>query len=853
VVAAALVLALTATSGRLFLGAAGDAALSQELGRAGGVPTLAMVMFGNERSDIATVQAAAERVASTDAPDLGRPVRSRSGAALELVAGARTAGVRLAARDGAAAHIEVLDRAAGDGAWLPDTAARSLGVGAGQAVRLGGPSGVPLRVAGVYRDLTAENRPLDPFWSPLSGVIYTPNATRTPPPPLLLVDPDRFVDLSLRLDTPSRLEWDFYPEPGRLTLPEADRLAVEIEAVQRAAGDSFVEPGSGLGRVTVSSPIADVVRRAHATLAALTGPVESISLTGRLLAMVVVAAAGAFAVRRRRREVLVLTAQGVGGLPLGLRSMAEAALPLALGGVAGYLAALGLAGRLDPVPDLQPQAVAAARGEVVVALLAGLVLFGLVTWVAVRSEELERAGRLGRALAGPWWEVLVLVLAAAALYELQTRGGGPVQVEGRPPQVDRLLVLFPLLAIAGLAGLATRGTANLLTRRGRPALPAGSGARPARFLALRRLMAAPRLVLLLVTASAVALGLLAYSGILVASTRSTAADKARVLVGSDTSLLLADQAPPGATGGLRATVVRRFEQVTLAPGDQPVAMIAVDPGSFAAGAFWEESFADASLGDLLGRLDQAPPGRLGAISAGPAAAGARSVQVGSTRLPLEVVATARAFPGMTAADRTLLVVSGARFDAVTQPRFRPPWQTEIWTKDDPEAALAALGRAGAVPETVSSAAMVMRTPAFLAVSWSFRLLSALGALAGMVALVGLVLYAQARQRGRVVAYVLSRRMGLSRGAHRRSVLWELAGMLLFAFLLGTGLAVVTSAVIYRRLDPMPELPPGPTLELPAAVLGASLLGVFLAAAAGAFLVQRAADRANVAEVMRLGA
>ena len=851
VVAAAFVLALTATSGRLFIGAAGDAALEQELGRVGGVPALAMVMFGNERSDIEVVQGAAELVASRDAPELGPPVRTRSGPTLELVAGSRTTQVRLAARDGAGAHIEVLERAAGDGAWLPDTAARSLGVAAGQTVHLGGPAGVPVRVAGVYRDLGAGHRPLDPFWSPLSSVIYTTSAARDTPPPLLLIDPDRFVELSIRLDTPSRLEWDFYPEPGRLTLPRADLLVAEIQAVQRATGDAFVEPGSGLGRVTTSSPIDNVVRRAHTTVAALTGPVESISLTGRLLALVVVAAAAAFAVRRRRGEVLVLTAQGVGGLPLGLRSMAEAALPLALGGVLGHLAALGLAGTLDPVPGFQPQAVAAARREVVVALIAGLVLFGLVTWAAVRSEELERAGRLGRALARPWWEVLVLVLASAALYELQTRGGGPVQVEGQLPRVDRLLVLFPLLGIAGLAGLATRGTATLLTRRGRPPLSATSGARPAPFLALRRLVAAPRLVLLLVTGSAVALGLLAYSGILVASTRSAAANKARVLVGSDTSLLLGDQAPPGAASGLRATVVRRFEQVTLAPGDQPVAMIAVDPATFATGAFWDDAFADASLGDLLGRLDQAPPSQLGAIAAGPAVAGARSIQVGSTHLPLAVVATASAFPGMTATDRTLLVVSAARFDAAIRPRPRPAWQTEIWARDDPEVALAALGRAGIVPEAVSTAADVMRTPAFLAVSWTFRLLSALGALAGVVALVGLVLYAQARQHERVVAYALTRRMGLSRAAHRRSVLWELASLLGFAFLLGTGLAVVTSAVVYRRLDPMPELPPGPTLELPVVVLGAGLLGVLLAATAGAFLVQRAADQANVAEVMRL--
>jgi putative ABC transport system permease protein len=418
--------------------------------------------------------------------------------------------------------------------------------------------------------------------------------------------------------------------------------------------------------------------------------------------------------------------------------------------------------------------------------------------------------------------------------------------------VDRLLVLFPMLLIAGLAGLAIRGAARLLTRRARPGLTAASAARPASLLALRRLVAAPRMVLLLVTGSAVALGLLAYSGIVVASTRSSAAAKARVLVGSDTSLLLGDQAPPGATAGLRATLVRRVEQVTLTPDDRPAGMIALDPATFPQGAVWDDGFADAPLGELLARLEAAPPDRLGAILAGPAGADARSVDVGPAHLPLTVVATARAFPGMTSADRPLLVVPAARLDAIAEREgFVFGSRTEIWARDDPAVATAALRRAGVAPEAVTTAADVMRTPAFLAVSWTFRLLEALGGLAGVVALAGLVLYAQARQRGRVVAYALTRRMGLSRAAHRRSVLCELAGMLLFALALGAGLAVVAAGVVYRSLDPMPELPPAPGLVLPGALLGATLLGVLLAAAAGAFLVQRAADRAKVAEVMRL--
>ena len=847
-VAAALILALTTTSGRLFLASTGDAAIAQEFKRIGGVPTLALVMFGADRSEASAVEAEVESVVRNQAPELGPPVRSMLGPTLDAVAGARTAQVQLAARDGAGAHLQVLDRGTGGGVWITDTTARSLGVRAGQTVRLDGRSGIALAVAGVYRDLAADGRSLDPFWSPLASTIYALRPDRDTPAPLLLVDPDRFVDLADRLETSRRLEWDLYPAPGRLTLPRADRLVAQVLAVQSTAGDPLGELGRH--RLTTSSPIGTAVERAHATADALRGPVESITLAGRLLAMVLVAAAGVFAVRRRRAEVMVLIAQGVGGLPIGARSIVEAALPLAVGGALGYLAALGLAGALNPLPGLQPEALAAARGEVVIALAAGLLLFGLVTWVVVRSRELERTGRLRQVLARPLWEALVLVLAVAALYELQTRGAGPVQVQGRPARVDRLLVLFPLLLIAGLAGLATRGAAGLLARRGRPALKSASGARPAPFLALRRLVAAPGLVLLLVTGSAVAFGLLTYSGILVATTRSAAIDKARILVGSDTNLLLGDEAPPGATAGLQATVVRRFEQVTL-PGDQPVTMIAVDPATFRTGAFWDDSFAEASLGAMLRRLESPRPGRVGAILAGPALmADAPSVDVGPTRLPLEVVATAAAFPGMTSADRSLLVVSASRLDAVAG-RMDSGWRTEIWARDDPEMALAALRRVGLAPETVTTAADVMRTPAFLAVSWAFRLLSALGALAGAVAPACLVLYAQARQRDRVVAYALTRRMGLSRGAHRRSVLWELAGLLLFALVLGASLAVVASLAVYRRLDPLPELPPTPQLQLPGVLLGATLLGVLLAALAGAFLVQRAADRANVAEVMRL--
>jgi putative ABC transport system permease protein len=862
---AALVLVAVTVSTRLFLPAAGDAALQQDLGQIGGVPALSVVMFSSlGPNELEGLSGQVERVVAGRAPRLGEPVRTLLGPPVPVAAegpegsgepqgGApvnRAAQVQLAARDGFAGHVRRLATAQGtaaaDGVWVPRSVATALRLRPGQVVVIGTAPLVRARVAGIYQDLTDGDRPLDPFWSPLSGAMAVQQADQ-PPPPLLLAEPEPLAELGRQLAVSARLEWDFYLPPGRLTVPAVETLVPQIDRVRLDISD----PLSLLAarQATASSPLATAVASAHTTELALTGPVEAISVTGRILALALLAAAGLYGVKRRRGEVLLLTAQGVGGAQLAARSVMEAVLPLLAGGALGWALAVGLAGVLTPTSEPQPQALAAANREVVVVLAVGLLLLAAVTWASVRAEERERSRAAFRELlAKPLWEALVLVLAAAALYELQTRGGRPVQVAGQPAQVDRFLVLFPLLLIAGLAGLAARGAGRLLANGTRP-IRAGARPRPAAFLAVRRLAAAPRLVLLLVTGSALAFGILGYAGILVASTRAAALDKARVLVGSDTSVSTRAAAEGLDGGGLAATRVQRVSGVTLAPYGVTVDLVAVDPSTFAAAVHWDATYAGEPLGVLLDRLaaDPAAAGRLPALLAGPAVPTSNAIEVGATELALAITGRAAVFPGMSRADRPLLVVSAARLAA----RARLPAEHEVWTREDPAAVVAVLREAGTVPEAVRTATTVMRTPAFLAVSWTFSMLQALGALAGLVALIGLVLYVQARQRGRLVAYALARRMGLSRGAHLRSVALELAAMLLFGFALGVTLALVTSSLVYRRLDPMPEIPPGLHLRLPGAVLGLTLVGTAVAALAGALLVQRGADRANIAEVMRL--
>jgi putative ABC transport system permease protein len=731
---------------------------------------------------------------------------------------------------------------------VAESVATALKLRPGQAITVGAEPRARTRVAGIYQDLTAGDQLLDPFWSPLSGALSVQQIDQ-PPAPLLLAEPEPLAELGRQLEASGRLEWNWYLPPGRLTVPAVETLVPRIERVRLDVSNPLSLFAAR--QATASSPLADAVASARATEVALTGPVETISVTGRVLALALLAAAGLYGVKRRRGEVLLLTAQGVGGARLAARTVVEALLPLLAGGALGWLLAVGLAGVLTPTGDPQPQALAAANLEVLAALAVGLLLLAAVTWASVQAEERERSGRLRQLLARPLWEALLLVLAAAALYELQTRGAQPVQTAGEPARVDRFLVLFPLLLIAGLAGLAARGAGRLLARR---PLRAGASPRPAAFLAVRRLAAAPRLVLVLVTGSALAIGILGYAGILVASTRSAALDKARVLVGSDASLSTRAAAEGLDGGGLAATRVQRLGGLTLQPDGVPVDLLAVDPSTFAAAVHWDTAWSGEPLGELLDRLDADPPspGRVPGLLAGPAVPAFNAVELGTADVPVAMVGRAAAFPGMSRADRPLLVVSAERLSQwAVALRVRLSAGHEVWTREDPAVVAAVLRETGTVPEATRTAATVMRTPAFLAVSWTFGMLQALGALAGLVALVGLVLYVQARQRGRLVAYALARRMGLSRGAHLRSVAMELAAMLLFSFALGVTLALVTASLVYRRLDPMPELPPGLHLVLPGAVLGLTLLGVAVAAVAGALLVQRGADRANVAEVMRL--
>ena len=120
-----------------------------------------------------------------------------------------------------------------------------------------------------------------------------------------------------------------------------------------------------------------------------------------------------------------------------------------------------------------------------------------------------------------------------------------------------------------------------------------------------------------------------------------------------------------------------------------------------------------------------------------------------------------------------------------------------------------------------------------------------------IAVLSILLYLQTRQRSRLVAYAMARRMGLRPGVHLLSLVFEAAGLLALAFAIGTALGLLSGTLTFGRVDPLPHLSPAMSLQAPLALLAVSALALVVAACLGALGAQRRADRMDVAAVMRV--
>ena len=280
-----------------------------------------------------------------------------------------------------------------------------------------------------------------------------------------------------------------------------------------------------------------------------------------------------------------------------VKATVEAVIPIGLGAAAGLGAASWLIATFGPPGPVAPSARTVSITWAVAAGAAGLVVLGVVSGVSfIRTFEVHS---LKRRLAWVPWEIVPIV---GSLFVLSRLNAGGALIEDTGLDILRpsaLLLVFPVLFVAGFATLGARILVEVLRRTGGRA----SSRSPVTYLAFHRLTGLPKLTVLFVGASALCLGIFIDSQTMVGSLRSTVDAKAGVFVGSDVQVLIDSNAPEQEVFPLPITRATRVKYAgTMLPGEVPFDLVGIDPETIVGAAFWDDAFSDESLEDLVARL-----------------------------------------------------------------------------------------------------------------------------------------------------------------------------------------------------------------------------------------------------------
>jgi putative ABC transport system permease protein len=175
---------------------------------------------------------------------------------------------------------------------------------------------------------------------------------------------------------------------------------------------------------------------------------------------------------------------------------------------------------------------------------------------------------------------------------------------------------------------------------------------------------------------------------------------------------------------------------------------------------------------------------------------------------------------------------------------------QVWIDGGSDGVADGFTRAGNQIRFLTTTEGVLDQTSFLTVAWTFGFMQSLGVLVALITIGGLLLYLDTRQRSRRVSYAFLRRMGLSRRAHRRSIVAEVGLVLVGGTVLGAALACVAAALVYLDVDPVPTILPDPLLRFPSDLLLGVVVTSLVVAWFGGRVAQLSADRGNVAEVLR---
>ena len=793
------------------------------------------VVFGLDRRgvlDMGSVDEAIDREVSHVRP-LGEKVVTVFVGSAAVGDGTRATPVQVLARTGFEDHVDVVasSQSVGAGAWVPDTL--GLGVDDQLHISVNGRQQV-LPIKAVIRDLAGER---DQFWCSLSRQFEPFGAFQ--PPPVVLLDPALLGDIA-GPDRPARWDvwWEYPPPTNGWELAEVRDVIPDLERIADALNDRTSELNRATGGGSASADVTGVLGqadRAAGVVDAAGAPVVAGAAAAALLTLLGVAPIWA---QRRGREVRLLRMRGAGPVLLSVKALAELGAPFLGAALVGAGAAVLIVPMLGVVEPADTTTVSAFRSTAAVCAAAVLLLIPLLL-SALRERRRGEATRL------PLWEVVALAVAAASLYELRKRDSSIVAGS----EIDFLVVLFPSMLLLGVSGLVARAFSSRLVL-GRLV----SSAPVSLWLAGRRLSAHRGRFVLVVTCTSVAAGAVVFalglSGSIAATGTATVLlpHGAEDVVEFDSNF---DRSRLPVIDGQATVVERTTETGVQARGRPAVDVLGVRPGTFEAGAFWDRSFSDRTLDNLLRMLageSEAKPVVLIAGMDDPPQSVVLTLpgEDGDVEISATVGADVPAFPGMghRASGRPLAVVDSRVLEAAGVRTTPYLWADEHALADVDLPAEEVRSRIRPLERSTSVALQAHAA--------AERYVAAVGVSAGLVTLAGVGLYLGANRRDRLVGDAVASAVGASRRIRWSALFIELVALLVGGVIIGSATALVALRLIKAHIDPLPLAPPDPILTIQPAVLVVSIGSALVAAGLLALIMQRLARRHSLAEVLRRG-
>jgi putative ABC transport system permease protein len=429
--------------------------------------------------------------------------------------------------------------------------------------------------------------------------------------------------------------------------------------------------------------------------------------------------------------------------------------------------------------------------------------------------------------------MLIGRLVTLALRARRTGGGGAPEgaAARRSPEMDR-------------AGV------NADNRSAAAGRHHGSGGRVRRtrsmiwYLGWHRVAREAAVVAVLAGATALPIALATYGDTVTRSVQATVDGEAKLLIGTDVVVGLKQTIPVPAAFANDATEVLRLTGVSIAGNN--VNLYAVDPAQFSKVAFWNDQIDGKSLSSILAPLSEPhqPGTPFPAVTSGNVPSGIQAPTWGFATETKYDLATYETLPAEQGSYKSLIVTKESLGSEASQA------QPQLWIRGDPATIRAKLVPLNLPVVSLSSVDDVYSGTVFQPLTYTFQYLTALSILTGVVTIVGLLLYVEARAPGHRRGYVIARRMGLRARTHRRALLVELAVPLIAGLGLGLGLATCLTYGFSAGFDVDPTLPPHTLITLPAVVIIGISVAVAVVAVLASSFAQLRVGRANPSEVLR---